>query len=65
MSFLNRLLARFRGAPPQSPPQTPYDEVLEERILTSPDERTQLDVTSEGERAARLDDGRPQAGPDR
>ena len=65
MSFLDRLLARFRGAPPQSPPQTAYDEILEDRILTSPDERTQLGITGEGERAARLDEGRPSPGPDR
>ena len=64
MAFLDRLRALFRGPQPDAPPETSYDELLEERILSSPDERTQLEVTTEGEREARLDEGRS-GGPER
>ena len=46
-------------------PETVSDQVLEERILSTPSEREQQAITSEGEQESRLDEGRPPVGPER
>jgi hypothetical protein len=62
MGVLDRLRALLGIG---GPPQTEYDDVLDDRILSSPGEREQQAVTTEGEREARLDEGRPPLEPER
>ena len=62
------LLGRLRvllGRGEAAPKEEAREEVLQERILSTPGEREQRAVTDEGDRERHLDEGDLPSGPDR